>query len=293
MPRIDYGDGLVIDIPLGTTVLDASVQHGLHHMHACGGHCRCTTCRTEILEGLENCPPASTSEREALTLAGLPSETVRLACQLRPTGDIKIRLLLREQPSLRPEGMAREREVAILFTDLRGFTTFAEQHLPFDVLHLLNRYFDRMGTIVEAHRGQVITFLGDGMVCLFEMGSPEQRAIAAARCGLQLIDASRIFAPYSQSHFGFDLKVGVGIAWGRAVIGQVGYYNKIGLNIVGDVVNTAARVQEAVRETGTGLLVTEAIQQLITTKFQFGREFTLELKGKAGKHKLCEILKEG
>ena len=292
MPRIDYGDGLIIDLPSGITVLEASIQHGLHHMHACGGCCRCTTCRIEILEGLENCPPASTNEREALTLAGFPSETVRLACQLRPSGDLKIRLLLREQPSLRPEGMAREREVAILFTDLRGFTTFAEQHMPFDVLHLLNRYFDRMGTIVEAHRGQVITFLGDGMVCLFEMGPPAQRAIAATCCGLQLIHASQVFAQYARDHFGFELKVGVGIAWGRAVIGQVGYYNKVGLNIIGDVVNTAARVQDAVKETGTSLMVTEAIQQLISSQFQSGREIILELKGKQGKHKLYEVLEE-
>ena len=292
MPRIDYGDGLVINAPEGMTVLEASIQHGIHHIHACGGQCKCTTCRAEILEGLENCPAMSQSEREALTLAGFNHQTVRLACQLRPKGDIKVRLLLRDHAPLRPEGMAREREVAVLFADLRGFTAFAERHMPFDVLHLLNRYFDRMGTIVDTHNGYVITFLGDGIICLFEAGEARWRVQSATRCGLQMLDASEIFAQYTRDHFGFDLRMGVGIAWGRAVIGQVGYYNKSGLNIVGDVVNTAARVQEATKEVGVRLLVTEGVQQLTKGMFQIGKEFTLALKGKEGQQRLYEILAE-
>ena len=57
MPRIDYGDGLLIEAPTGMTVLEASMQHGLEHRHACGAMVRCTTCRVEIVEGEENCPP--------------------------------------------------------------------------------------------------------------------------------------------------------------------------------------------------------------------------------------------
>jgi len=51
MPRIDYGDGLIIDASAGMTVLEASVQYGISHMHACGGLGQCTTCRVKILKG--------------------------------------------------------------------------------------------------------------------------------------------------------------------------------------------------------------------------------------------------
>jgi class 3 adenylate cyclase len=90
---------------------------------------------------------------------------------VHPTGDVKIRLLVREQidkKDLRPEGMGREREIAVLFADIRNFTSFSESHMAFDVLHLLNRYFDRMGTIIDFNHGDVIAFLGDGIVCFFE-----------------------------------------------------------------------------------------------------------------------------
>ena len=199
MPRIDYGDGLMVDAPDGMTVLEASIQHGITHIHACGGKARCTTCRVNVLEGHENCPPMSAAEREVLGLRGY-EQPVRLACQLRPTGPIKVCCLLKEHPrsDVMPEGMAREREVAVLFADVRGFTSFAERNLAFDVLHLLNRYFDRLGTIVEANRGQVITFLGDGAVCLYENLNHEQAAECAVRSGLEIVEASEVFGRYTR-----------------------------------------------------------------------------------------------
>lgn len=292
MPRIDYGDGLVIDAPDGMSVLEASIMHGITHIHACGGSARCTTCRVNVLEGFENCPPMSNAEREVLGLRGY-QEPVRLACQLRPTGPIKVCCLLKEHPTgeaLRPEGMAREREVAVLFADVRGFTSFAERSLAFDVLHLLNRYFDRLGTIVEARHGHVITFLGDGVVCLFEDLDAERAAESAVRCGVEILQATETFSRYSQEHAGFDMRAGVGIAWGKAVIGQVGYYNKTSLNVVGDVVNTAARVQEATRDMGVSLLVTDRVKELALGRFRFGETFSLELKGKAEPQRLHEVL---
>ena len=291
MPRIHYGDGLVLDAPDGMTVLEASIQHGITHVHACGGNARCTTCRVNVVEGCENCPPMSDAEREVLALRGY-EQPVRLACQLRPTGPIKVCCLLKEHPKrdVMPEGMAREREVAVLFADVREFTSFAEKNLAFDVLHLLNRYFDRVGTIVEANRGQVITFLGDGVVCLFEDLDSARAAEAAVRAGIEIVQASEVFGQYTQGNFGFDMRVGVGIAWGRAVIGQLGYYNKAGLNVVGDVVNTASRAQDGTREAGVSLLVTEGVRELAGASFSYGRVFNFQLKGKDMPHDLHEVL---
>ena len=294
MPRIDYGGGLTIEAGAGMTILEASMQHGLDHRAACGGDARCTTCRVEILEGAENCPPRTAAEREVLELGGF-GDKIRLGCSLRPTGDVKIRLLVRERigkEDLRPEGMARERDVAVLFADIRNFTTFSEKHLAFDVLHLLNRYFDRMGTIIDFNRGEVIAFLGDGIVSFFEDNDPTRAAAAASRCAVQMLKGARAFSRYAGEHFGFDVEIGIGIAFGPAVIGEVGYYRNTRLNCIGDVVNTASRVQDATKEHSASLLVTDAVRKLVENRIEFGRVFTCELRGKEGEHRLHEVLGE-
>jgi adenylate cyclase len=292
MPRVRYLDGPTFDLEPGETVLEASIRGGIDHRHACGGNARCSTCRIEVLEGIEHCPEARLSERVVLAIHRL-APPVRLACQLRPEGDLKVRVLLRESdhpspPSL-AEGLAQEREVAVLFSDVRNFTTFAEKQLPFDVLHLLNRYFDRMGTIVENHQGQVVSFQGDGMMALFLAGG-DAAAVAAVHCGLEMLEACQMLSGYSKEHFDFEFRSGIGIDFGRAVVGQVGYYRSTSLSAIGDVVNTASRVQTLTKEAGAGLLVTEAVRDRLQQHFRIGREFSLDLRGKAGLHNVYEVL---
>jgi len=294
MPRIDYGGGLTIETPKGLTVLEASMLHGLDHRAACGAQERCTTCRIEIVEGLENCPAMRDSEREVLEAGGF-GPNIRLGCSLAPDGDIKIRLLVRERigkEDLRPEGLGREREVAVLFADIRNFTAFSEKHLAFDVLHLINRYFDRMGTIIDFNRGEVVAFLGDGIVCFFDDADARRAAMCATRCALQMLKATKAFSNYAVDHFSFPVESGIGIAWGHAVIGEVGYYRNMRLNCIGDVVNTASRVQDVTKERGARLLVTEEVRRLGGDAFEFGRCFKCELRGKEGEHELHEVLGE-
>ncbi len=95
MPRINYIDGPTIEAEEGETVLEASVRQGVDHQQACGGDCRCSTCRVEVVEGAEHCSEPREDELEVLAVNGL-RPPVRLACQLRPEGDITVRVLLRE-----------------------------------------------------------------------------------------------------------------------------------------------------------------------------------------------------
>ena len=292
MPRIHYVDGPAVEVEEGETVLDASIRHGVDHRNACGGDCQCSTCRVEVVEGLEHCPEPNPNEREVLAINRLQAP-IRLGCQLRPRGDITVRVLLRESerpvpPSL-AEGLAQEREVAVLFSDIRHFTTFAERQLPFDVLHLLNRYFDRMGTIVEKHHGHVVSFQGDGMLTLFPAGGTRS-AVSAVSCGLEMLESCQGLSDYSMEHFDFEFRVGVGIDFGRALVGQIGYYRFTQLSAIGDVVNTASRVQGLTKETGASLLVTETVRERVQDRFQLGREFTTDIRGKAGQHQVYEVL---
>ena len=115
MPRITYSDGKIVDGEEGQTVLQASIQNGIDHIHACGGNGRCTTCRVRIVNGHENCPEPEKHERDALQMRGYDPST-RLACQLRPTGPIEICCLLDEHPEhhkLKYDGTAKEIDLAI------------------------------------------------------------------------------------------------------------------------------------------------------------------------------------
>ena len=74
------------------------------------------------------------------------------------------------------------------------------------------------------------------------------------------------------------------------MVGQVGYYNNTRLTAIGDVVNTAKRVQDLTKEAGTHLLVTNAVRERVQDRFRFGRELTTDIRGKAGKHQVSEVL---
>ncbi len=291
--RVTYEGGDVYDIEEGMSVLEASIRHEVDHMHACGGSARCTTCRIEVVDGLEHCPPPDQREQLVTQINGI-GPAVRLACQLRPTGDVTVRVLMQESQAHRPsvgESGMQELDVAVLFADIRGFTTFAEHQLPFDVLHVLNRYFDRMGTIVEMQGGGVLSFQGDGMLCLFGLHREGERSVVpAVHAGLEMLEAARVQAAYCADHFGLDLKVGIGIDFGQAVVGEMGYYRNSHLNAIGDVVNTAARLQDLTKELKADLLVTSAVIERMGSGFTLGRDFTTEIRGKVGAHRVYEVV---
>ena len=291
MPRIEYSDGQVVEALEGESVLEASLRNGIDHLHACGGFGRCTTCRIVVVEGSEFCPEPKQAEIEALALRGHGVGT-RLACQMRPTGPVKVCCLLAEHPEHRPilaGGKPRESDVAVLFADLREFTPFAERSLPFDVVHLLNRFFDRIGTIVEANHGQIVSFLGDGALCMFEDEDRWSSSARAVTAGLQIVEAAEVFSQYSLPEFGYATRAGVGIAFGRAVIGKIGYYNRSSDNIVGDVVNTASRIQDETKRAGVPLLVDEAVMDMTKDRFDYFECCEAELKGKSCRVKLFSI----
>src|SRR5205814_4021794 len=121
-----------------------------------GGHARCSTCRVLVLEGRANLAPRTEDEVRLAVQKGLEDD-IRLACQARVLGPITIRRLVLDDcdhalaAASTPHTSGREVTLAVLFSDIRGFTPFAESHLPYDVVHILNRYFQRTGEAVLRH----------------------------------------------------------------------------------------------------------------------------------------------
>ena len=142
--RIGYPDGRFVEGMPGTSVLEASRRAGIPHAHVCGGRGRCSTCRVRVRGEIGSIDPPAEDELRVLGRIGATSN-VRLACQLRPRGAVDVAPLLppfaHALDGRRRVDFAQgsEREIVILFADIRGFTTLAEGRLPYDVVFVLNR----------------------------------------------------------------------------------------------------------------------------------------------------------
>jgi class 3 adenylate cyclase len=150
-----------------------------------------------------------------------------------------------------------EVEVTVVFVDIRDFTAFAERASAQEVVAELNRFYDYVVPLLAHHGGHANKFVGDGLLGVF--GAPDRlpdhadRAVAAALQIAQVIDEA-----YERG-----LEIGIGVNSGPVVSGTVGGGGRVEFTVIGDTVNTAARVEEATRETGDAVLVTEATCRLL------------------------------
>lgn len=166
--------------------------------------------------------------------------------------------------------------VTVLFVDIRGFTTFADRATAREAVDYLNEFFGVVVPILTRHGGHANKLLGDGLLGVF--GAPEplpdhaDRALAAARSILSGVD----------SHFGERCRIGIGVNSGLVLVGTIGGGELVELGVVGDPVNVASRVQDATRELGEPLLVTEATRCLLERDAALlEHRATLELRGKS------------
>jgi adenylate cyclase len=163
----------------------------------------------------------------------------------------------------------------IAFVDIRGFTTFAERAGAREAVEYLNAFYAVVVPVLHAHGGQVNQLLGDGVLAAF--GAPgalpdhADRALAAA---IDLLDAT-------EAAMGERCRIGIGVNSGLVLVGTMGTGAVWHIGVVGDPVNVAARVQDAARDLGERLLVTEATRVLLDRDSpELAPRGTLTLKGK-------------
>jgi len=284
--------GRVLRVPRGWSVLEASRAHGIEHMSLCGGRARCSTCRVRVSGDAAHCPPPSPMEEHTLRRIGAQSD-IRLACQLRPTGDIGVTPLL--SPSAAGAAATHsmigvEREVVVLFVDLRRWTSLAEQHLPHDLAYVLEHYFAAVGAAVREAGGIPNQFIGDSVMAIFGMdtdsGSACRQALAAAR-GIEAHIAGT--NERLRREFGHELEFGIGIDAGRAAVGEVGYQETRTFTAVGDPVNTASRLQESCKQFGVRLVMSERVAIGAGLDTSALAEHTLDVRGRSSRTRVFAI----
>ncbi|MBW4522150.1 MAG: adenylate/guanylate cyclase domain-containing protein [Scytolyngbya sp. HA4215-MV1] len=283
------------------TLLDVSLAAGIPHTHVCGGNARCSTCRVIILEGQEHCAPRTVAETALAKQLGL-DPTVRLACQtaIQSEGRITLRRLSLDAEDMElfqgqafgkvtPHMMGEEKDVAILFADIRGFTAFSELLLPYDVIYVLNRYFQRMAQVINRHHGMINVYMGDGFMALFGVEQPDRAVEEAIRAGVDMLKAVEALNPSLETLYGQRLRIGIGIHYGCVVLGTIGDPKNPKMTAIGDAVNLASRIESANKKLGTQFLISEEAYQQVIEKVTVNQCFQVEIPGKSGEYCLYEV----
>ncbi|MGH6875127.1 MAG: adenylate/guanylate cyclase domain-containing protein, partial [Aestuariivirgaceae bacterium] len=189
----------------------------------------------------------------------------RLACQFRPLHDLTVspilsagRLRLLESQSRSSRG--QERIITVLFCDLRAFTSLSERRLPFDVMFILNRYFEVVGHAVEETGGYVDKFIGDGALAIFGLdGSAQAGARQAIRAAIRVSRGVKNLNRNYASELDRPLRLAMSLHTGPAIVGEMGYGPATHLTAVGDTINTASRLEGIAKDLDAELLISEEV----------------------------------
>lgn len=289
--EITYPGDRKVRAPAGPTLLEISRMNGIPHADVCGGRARCSTCRTRILVGAETLPPPAANEQKILARIGA-DETIRLACQIRPQSALNVQPLVPARGAAKVSGLAGdayqwgvEQPAAILFVDLRDFTGLSEHRLSYDVVFLLNRYLGETAHAIEACGGYVDKFIGDGVMAIFGMTDGLQagcrNALAATNAIAERMEhlnaelAGQLDAP---------LRVGMGLHAGPVILGRIGALDTNGANAritaLGDVVNTASRLESSSKELGHALVVSTTVLTAAGYSCDATREREIAIRGR-------------
>ena len=292
-----FPDNVEIDVNADETLLEAGLRSGVAFAHACGGRAKCSTCRISVVDGLEAC--AQRTEIETLMADRLGfSDEVRLACQLRPQGNISVRRLVLDETDLMmcsqldravATRTGEAKHVTVFFSDIVDFTSISERLSPYDVMYLLNRYFVQMGDIIERNGGFIDKFVGDGLMAIFGVDDQRNAPLRAIKTSLQMLDAVDRMKPFFASLYEADFDVRIGLHYGEAVIGSLGSIGHERLTAIGDVVNVASRIEAANKEAGTRLLISEALHKQVEESVQVADFVRIRLKGTSERITLYEV----
>jgi class 3 adenylate cyclase/truncated hemoglobin YjbI len=298
MAKVTYfHEATLEDVPEGQTLLDVAIRHRIPHLNQCGGRARCTTCRVQILDGLSNVSPPSAVEQKVASQRGW-DEFTRLACQTRVQGDVIIRRLLDNAQDIivldldelhgSTAGEGKELDLAVLFSDIRDFTTHSEQNLPYDVVHMLNRYFTVAAEPVLNNNGFIDKYIGDGILAAFGTRdeSPGTACRNAVRAALGMLEAARRLGPTFEREFNVPLRIGIGIHFGTVILGRIGHPGKRQITVIGDTVNTASRIESMTKQLGVPILLSDSVIAQIPDVVELGPPVEVSLKGKAA----CSLL---
>ncbi len=257
-----FGNGQVQTV-VGASLLEISRTANIPHPSACGGRGRCSSCRVLILEGEQSLAPPAGVEKRVLERIRAPRH-IRLACQVHPTADLNVRVLLSSDAmSAVPEQVNEaldwgvSEELTVLSADIRGFATLAEHQLPSDVIALLNRLIGEMAHAVEGRGGRVAAVQTDGIIALFGMGGKARAGgRAAIHAAADMLKAMNLVNKDVSNSLPLPVRVGIGVHSGPVLLSRADEsFSGQRLVVVGEAVIVASRLEEMTKELAADCVV--------------------------------------
>ncbi len=187
-----------------------------------------------------------------------------------------------------------ERQVAVMFCDIRSYSTITEDMSPAQIVELLNTYLGEVTEIIRANRGAVDKYLGDGLMAFFGAPVPTpDPAGDAIQTALEMTRALHERVNPKLAAMGLpQFKVGIGIHFGPAVAGNIGSEQRMNYTLIGDAVNVASRVEGLTKELNWAVLVTREVKDSAQRAFTYEHAGERQVKGRSHPVELYRVIPE-
>jgi len=185
--------------------------------------------------------------------------------------------LMRQPEATRLGG--EKREVAILISDIRGFTPLSESLSPEAIISILNHYFSHMIEVIKKHKGIIVDFFGDGVLAFFDPldGPIEPTVHRAIRCAIEMQNEMEAFNAEMKKEGLPELEMGIGLNSGQVVVGNIGSEARAKYGIVGSAVNLTQRIQEVAK--GGEVVISNSIYRYSHEYLNIRESFDVQLRG--------------
>jgi serine/threonine protein kinase/hemoglobin-like flavoprotein/class 3 adenylate cyclase len=292
------GGPIDVDIAPGQTLLAASLACGIPHTHECGGHARCSTCRVLVISGGENLSPRDSAELRLSRQLGL-SDDIRLACQTKATGAATFRRLIIDADDVRLSRLGRdtggsgsEMPLAVLHVSVREFGSLVRRHLPYDIVHLLNRYYLQLGDAVLANGGVIDRYTTGGLMALFGTAGEDAKTKCtnAVRAALRIQRRMIPFNDYLREHFSMRFTIDIGLHYGRMIVGRIGHPDHAKVTAIGDGSTVAGSIAASNGDHEPGILATEELINVIEGDIRTGHVNHLVPTGLQREYTVYEVV---
>jgi adenylate cyclase len=188
--------------------------------------------------------------------------------------------IIRNQGELKLGG--QKKVLTVLFSDIRGFTSYSEKLDPEKLVTILNGYLSRMNDVVFHHKGTIDKFIGDAVMAIF--GAPihqDDHADRACRVAIDMIRELEIVNQEQRAKGEPDLHIGIGLNTGEMTVGNIGSSKRFDYTVIGDAVNLGSRLEGLTKFFGVNILVSEDCRKALTTNdFVFRELAPVKVKGK-------------
>lgn len=208
------------------------------------------------------------------------AERKRMEATLKMYVDSKVVEQLEEVSPFALKSVSERKHIAVLFVDIRGFTTISEQLDPEQVVTVLNEYFTLVYASIQAWNGTLDKFIGDAAMAIFNAPCDDEDYIFHAVCAAD--DIQKGFESVSERYkkmYGKEIHVGVGINAGEAIVGNIGCLRRMDYTAIGDTVNTASRLES--NAAPDQILISEEVKKAIGERAKVEYVGALTLKGKS------------